>query len=122
LFLFHIEIDGARTADLHAFPTPGAGFGIDDETVRDGLRIREIDRLSFLKPSTKLPLHFHRTDLDTSLTKSTTFRINETRFSNDGNPKIASLSFDLYHFRMGQQFNVVMKMIFVIGQAGGVDS
>jgi hypothetical protein len=35
--------------------------------VRDRLRVRKIDGLPFLQPSTEFPLHFHRANLDTGL-------------------------------------------------------
>jgi hypothetical protein len=72
LLFFHIEIDGTWTADLHALPTSNAGFGIDDETVRDGLRKRNVDCLSFLQTSSKLSLYLHWTNFDAGLAEGTT--------------------------------------------------
>jgi hypothetical protein len=94
LFFFHIEIDGTWTADLHTLPTSNAGFGIDDETVRNRLRIGKVDGLSFLQASAELSLHLYRTNLYASLAEGTSFGIDASRFSNDGDTKIARFSFN----------------------------
>jgi hypothetical protein len=95
LLFCHIEINGTWTADLQALPTSGAGFGIDDETVRDRLRIGKVDGLSFLQASAEFSLHLYRTNLYASLAEGTPFGIDEPRLSNDGNTKTAPFSFNL---------------------------
>jgi hypothetical protein len=94
LLFFHIEINGTWTADLHTLPTSYAGFGIDDETMRDCLRIGKVDGLSFLQASAELSLHLYGTNLYASLAEGTPFGIDEPRFSDDGDAKIAWCSFN----------------------------
>jgi hypothetical protein len=73
-------------------------MGIDDKTVRDCLRVRKINGLPFLQSSTEFSLHLYRANLDTGLAEITTIRIYETRFLNDRNSKIPSLSFNCGNF------------------------
>jgi hypothetical protein len=95
LLFLHIEINATWSADLHTLPTSGAGFGIDDEGMRNGLRIGKVDGLSFLQTSSELPLHLHWANLDTSLAEGTPLGIDESRLSNDGDAKITPFSFNL---------------------------
>jgi hypothetical protein len=95
LLFSHIEINGTWTAGFHTLPASNACLGIDDETVRDGLRIRKVDGLSSLQTSPKFSLYFDRTNLHTSLAKGTTIWIDESRLPNDGDVKITPFSFNL---------------------------
>jgi hypothetical protein len=95
LLFLHIEIDRTRAADFYTLLAPDACFWINDKTVWDCLSIRKVNGLSFLQTSPELPLHLYRANFDAGLAEGATVRVDEARFSNDGDFKIASFSFNL---------------------------